>query len=716
MAEDSKIFWIDENINNKENIQYRKELEFLGFSEVKIYDNVFEAFLEIKEVEWQAPYIIINGKLYNEFVKRLKENLKDIYLVPKIIIFTKDKENIEKNQDFKKYNKDQFYNLGGIALTFDEVKNFLQVPNQNKLLIKEDEGPLSFEYIDCLEKLALPLFYKTLIEISSNDKIGDFINIIYNKYSKDSKKLEKLLSPIKNITNIPIEVLSKYYARIYTSDAETNKSFHTILNKDLREDKKEMYLPFIKALYEGVKLKSLPLASSKELYRGCLLLNEEIKKIKDYLNKKKKNLPGSIVFSKAFLSFSKDKNVAEGFIPKGTGKNKSRVLFILEKDDNIDYSLSTHADIEKLSFFVKEKEVLFFPFSSFEIKEINEVNNRYEIKLLYLGKYLKEFEKKENLTEIQKNLPDSEFKKQILQQGLIKEEKIKNINSKTLLKTYKDFKTKIESSNKSYITGELDVKDINNEIRIINSYENYIRCCGYNNPNTKYQNEKEIKENCEITINGKKIDFSYTYEFKEPGNYKINYLFKNNLKNINYIFYNCSNFIKFDFSNFSTEKVTDMGFLFAGCTNLKNINLSNINTKDVINMNHMFYDCNSLINLNLSDFNTTNVTDMSYMFYDCSNLPHLDILSFNTEKVTRMEYMFSGCSSLKSLNLSNFNTKNVNNMNFMFERCKSLTSLNISNFDTRNVDSIEEIFGSCTYLKKGNIITNDNKILNCLNE
>ena len=99
---------------------------------------------------------------------------------------------------------------------------------------------------------------------------------------------------------------------------------------------------------------------------------------------------------------------------KNNNKEFSKVLFILEKDDYMDYSLSTHADIEDLSFF-QEKEVLFFPFSFFEIKDINQIydNNEviYEIKLLYLGKYIKELKKDKN---IKKNIiPDSEIKKEI---------------------------------------------------------------------------------------------------------------------------------------------------------------------------------------------------------------------------------------------------------------------------------------------------------------
>ena len=105
-------------------------------------------------------------------------------------------------------------------------------------------------------------------------------------------------------------------------------------------------------------------------------------------------------------------------------KNISKVLFILEKDDNIEYNLSTHGDIEKISFYPNEKKVLFFPFSSFEIKDIKQKNLEneiiYEIKLLYLGKYLKGIEKDNNLMKNDILIPNTEFKKQIEEFGLIK--------------------------------------------------------------------------------------------------------------------------------------------------------------------------------------------------------------------------------------------------------------------------------------------------------
>ena len=73
----------------------------------------------------------------------------------------------------------------------------------------------------------------------------------------------------------------------------------------MRENKKDKYLPYIKALYEGIKVKSLSLCSDNILYRGTNLLKKEIEIIKNYLNKKIKGLPSALVFSRAFLSFSK---------------------------------------------------------------------------------------------------------------------------------------------------------------------------------------------------------------------------------------------------------------------------------------------------------------------------------------------------------------------------------------------------------------------------
>ena len=56
--------------------------------------------------------------------------------------------------------------------------------------------------------------------------------------------------------------------------------------------------------------------------------------------------------------------------------------------------------------------------------------------------------------------------------------------------------------------------------------------------NEKYRNEKQLKENIEIEIDGKTIPFSYTYRFDKKGRHTIKYILKGNtLRNIGQMFY-----------------------------------------------------------------------------------------------------------------------------------------------------------------------------------
>ncbi len=143
----------------------------------------------------------------------------------------------------------------------------------------KDNAELTFEHIDSNQKLALPLFYKALIEKAPTDNIEKYTELLYTKYADSSWSLKELLNPIKTMYDIPLELLCKYYARIYTIESD----FYRNINRDLREKqaKKYEYLPFIKVLYEGVKLKSLSIANDSELYRGSIISQTEI----DLINK-----------------------------------------------------------------------------------------------------------------------------------------------------------------------------------------------------------------------------------------------------------------------------------------------------------------------------------------------------------------------------------------------------------------------------------------------
>ena len=316
------------------------------------------------------------------------------------------------------------------------------------------------------------------------------------------------------------------------------------------------------------------------------------------------------------------------------------------------------------------------------------------------------------------SLLESDYKKRFNIYQVIKylEEEL-NIKEKDSIKKNENEINITNINNKvNIIIGEIYIKeeDLNKDIRIINSYENVKRENYWRDKKNdlNYENEKEIKENIEIKIDGKIIEFTYYYKFNKVGKHKIEYSFKNNISKTCFMFWWCDKIINLNLSNFNTQNVTNMSYMFYYCKSLTNLNLSNFNTKNVTDMSHMFSNCDSLKDLNLSNFNTQNVTNMSDMFYNCHQLPNLNLLNFNTQKVTDMSYMFWCCNSLKDLDLSNFNTQNVTSMNDMFYYCFSLTNLNLSNFNTQNVTNMSSMLSCCKSLNKSNIITKDVKILN----
>ena len=523
MQIDINVIWIDANINSIENKLYFEELIKINKLKVTAFDNVEKAINEIKSIQFKETKVIVSGRLFNDFVNQLYENLSEINVIPKIIIFTRHKDLfIRKYKNILDNNP--FCNYGGVKTLFSEIQNF--IINDIKLKIFDDKDiQLTFERIDSKEKLYLPILYKTLIESESAHKIEQYTNKLYDKYN-ENENLKELFGSIKSITKIPNELLSKYYARAYTAESK----FYKEMNEDLALNRFGDYLTFIKVLYEGIKYKSFPLVKEEKLYRGSLISKDEINKINEFLKQKKDGLPAGMVHSKSFLSYSKDESIAINFLKicKNNDTNLFKVLYELSNDKNVKYDLSTYIDIEKISFLKKEKEVLFLPFSCFVIEGIKEVKkedgdeysrnffkkynlkeNIHKIDLSYLGKYFPEIEKKDIIPE---NLPDSEFKENIEKSGLIKKEEIKYIKLNNLMEKYEDLKQEIKNiekkkieniiKTKNFIYAEIDISQnyLNKPIQIINSFENYIKNSDNNNiidliDDPDFKNEEEIKVN-----------------------------------------------------------------------------------------------------------------------------------------------------------------------------------------------------------------------------
>lgn len=166
----------DRNSKNKEISSYLKSS---GIKNILPFSNITDAINKIKEIFFEETIIIVNGKLSLQFIKDFKENLKEIYTIPKIVIFEKDKNNFLQSIEINNL----FY-YSNIKTNPDEIKDFILNLN-NQIIVKErernmkqgnDDGNLVFEYIDSKEKLLLPIMYKSLIELNENDKVEDSMN------------------------------------------------------------------------------------------------------------------------------------------------------------------------------------------------------------------------------------------------------------------------------------------------------------------------------------------------------------------------------------------------------------------------------------------------------------------------------------------------------------------------------------------------------------
>ena len=255
------------------------------------------------------------------------------------------------------------------------------------------------------------------------------------------------------------------------------------------------------------------------------------------------------------------------------------------------------------------------------------------------------------------------------------------------------FRILIKENEYNFITSEIEIKeeDVNKEIRIINSYENFKRENNWiNNKDEykyKYVNEKEIK-NCIIRINNRIIPFTYYYKFERTGIYEIKYIFKGNINSLSCMFWGCNSLSKLNLSYFNTYDSTNMFCMLRGCSSLSYLDLSAFRTKNVSNMVSLFSNCTSLTSINISNFDTQNVIDMRSMFRKCKSLEKLDLSHLNTQNVINMSYMSEGCNSLSYLNLSNFNAQNVIYMNYMFDNCYSLSKQNVIITDNKILNKL----------------------------
>ena len=448
------IIWIDPNINNEENQQYiqdaenliRKKIAIPGSFTIKDFSHneakpfIIHTFKEIepsitfiKSIRFQFSVIIVSGTLFVDFVTQFQNNLNDIYIIPKIIIFT----SIMKNYSLPlQIDNQNFYLFSGIKLSFEEVAFFiykelvrifsyqLSLVDTEKISLNEN---LIIEKIENWEDLVLPVFNSVLIDNSEIYNNQKFINYFIENY-KNTIKYNDLVNQLVDVQDIPVPLLSKYYVRlIATEDYFYEKMRYDFLNDN--NSQKDIYLPFVQTIYSGLKQGALKPCTNTELYSAQFLNEHQIQELLGKNTYKKQvqieknscfksentDIPNSIIYSQSFMTLFEDFNRAEYLLTEG----RNTIITIIGPKN--EYYLINQIDIKELSLG-NYGDALLLPFSAFGIDNFvyDEYKQRYSLRLIYLGQYC-------NIKQIKKSeqfFPNTLFKTNLEKSGLIQENKM----------------------------------------------------------------------------------------------------------------------------------------------------------------------------------------------------------------------------------------------------------------------------------------------------
>ena len=248
-TKNKEIILINNQNKNNDNIyEYFKSLDIVNKN---TFISAHEAIYYLKKISFKDIIIVISESLVKNFIEEFKNNLCDLFIIPKIIVLLNDKQKyINENDEFIKNNP--FY-FNFMATNLEEIKNILLKTKNEK-----DKKNFCFGY---LFNQSDEKFY----DFHNNIYKEEFLKFVNEKYSKNlsnNNGIIQLINQIQSVDNIPLELLSKYYVRIYTLESD----FYRDINESLAENKILYYLPYIKVLYEGIKLKSLLTSTYKILY------------------------------------------------------------------------------------------------------------------------------------------------------------------------------------------------------------------------------------------------------------------------------------------------------------------------------------------------------------------------------------------------------------------------------------------------------------------
>ena len=386
------LVWLDPSVNDKYNKSNQDMIKKVGNIELITCTKVSECITKILEIKCKKTIIMVSAKLAKSLFNKINDNIEKLSIIPRIIIFTgkQTMESIKKNpKEFEKYpffKKDLVITQLGVLIT--ELQKEIKYEPKIGMKTINFSKCFQFDIVNSIDDLVIPIKFSNAIKKPSNQEINHFNKFLLDNFSSNPH-IKYLIEQTIQYSNIPLEIIVKYWLRVYSMDSQFIKEMNNSLSK--KDSNSNMYNIFVRCVFSALKEKIIKPLNNKTLYIGTKISKEEIDSIQKFLSSKKEGLPGCYTYNTGCISTYFNENLIDIFMDKITlEKNEFYSFFEIEYNDKIKDEKIPNVNLKEYSYS-GENEVLFLPYSSFEVLNIEKKtkNNKeyYHIKLVYLGKY-----------------------------------------------------------------------------------------------------------------------------------------------------------------------------------------------------------------------------------------------------------------------------------------------------------------------------------------
>ncbi|CAF2629125.1 unnamed protein product [Rotaria sp. Silwood2] len=388
------IVWLDANVNKtQDNEETYKGLR-ASVNNLHKFDNLQEGETYVRSIRREKIILIVSGGYGIEIVPRIH----DLVQVNCIYVYCSDKARHEAWS--KNYSK-----IRSVIIKRNDLVE--QVTEDQKIRnITEDVVPMSILKRTAVTKEA------TAKDISK--EMGSIlwfqllVDVLLRMTHSDDAKRELMKTWCKNYVGNSSELhIIKQFEHEYKREKAVwwytrESSLYRILNKALREQSIDMIFAFrffltelfeqVSQLYRSMKINDKNII---HVYRGQVIAKEELEQMQSSI--------GGFISINSFFSTSRSETKARNFAKQAKiTESLRRILFRIEIDPRL--PTKPFADIEGISFYPNEREILFMLGSIFRINKIHD-DDKDELSIINMSLCSEDdFELKELFAYLKKDI------------------------------------------------------------------------------------------------------------------------------------------------------------------------------------------------------------------------------------------------------------------------------------------------------------------------